>query len=276
MGRSLLFSVLPVALALSAGAADSARVDLTAFVGTWEENLAKSQVRASSAPTFSFTQQPGGSILLVRRLGGRTIRDSLRMDGKDHPSPDTPSRSVSLTVLNENTFEMVTKGDGKVLSRRRWVIALGGRTLTEESTAPSDSGPPQVTTTVYERSSTGDSGLLGEWKATAVRRTTPRTLALTLSGTGGLTYRGDDQKTYTARVDGKEYPYIGPNMRAGVTVVLEALGERSIKETYFFNHQRLSEGKMTVSQDGKTLIMVQAASNGKPDEPPSVLVFEKQ
>ena len=82
---------ISVALVASASgivcAQDSApaATDLRVFVGTWEENQSKSRSFISSALTYTFTAEPDGFITIVR--GKVQLRDRVRMDGKDYPTP---------------------------------------------------------------------------------------------------------------------------------------------------------------------------------------------
>src|SRR5262252_6578315 len=102
-------------IGFSADSAHSAEVELRAFVGTWQENPAKSHHVISSALTYTFAEETDGFVTIVR--GGIELRDRVRFDGKDYPTPGMAGRTVSWTKLDGTAYETTIMQDGALLGK---------------------------------------------------------------------------------------------------------------------------------------------------------------
>src|SRR5688572_7173815 len=76
-------------------AAQQAAPDLRTFTGTWLENPSKSRGTISKDLTYTFSQDSDGFITIVR--GRVLLRDRVRLDGDDYPTPDIAGRTTSWT-----------------------------------------------------------------------------------------------------------------------------------------------------------------------------------
>lgn len=110
-------TVLLLAVGTVPAATRQAGVELGAFIGTWKENTAKSRAFVSRALTYTFSQASDGFVVIVR--GGVQLRDRVRLDGKDYPTPDIPGRTVSWTKVGDAVYETTIKRDGALGAKGR-------------------------------------------------------------------------------------------------------------------------------------------------------------
>jgi hypothetical protein len=258
-------------IASFANTANSAEVDLQLFAGTWQEIPAKSHHVISSALTYSFAEEADGFVTIVR--GGTPLRDRVRFDGKDYPTPGFAGRAVSWTKTDDVTYENTIKQDGARVGRAKWTLSDGGKRLAQETIPVRVDGQNDVNIIEYVRESGESKSLMGTWKPVASRFLIPDRFVLTLKESGELSFfYPKNQLTFVVRPDGKEYPVA--NAPAEVTRSTEANGPRTLRATISQQHTRMNETVITVSTDGKNLTVTDQNA-GSSDEP-SVIVYEKQ
>jgi len=258
-------------IAFAAGTAHSAEVELQAFVGTWQENPAKSHHVISSALTYTFAEETDGFVTIVR--GGTPLRDRVRFDGKDYPTPGFAGRAVSWIKTGGMTYETTIKQDAALIGRAKWSVSDGGKRLTQETVPVRIDGQNDINIIEYVRESGESNSLIGTWKPLSSRNLVPDLFVLTLKETGELNFSYPKNKSsFTIRPDGKEYPLT--NAPPEMTSSAEAIGPRTLRRTTFRQHTRASEAVITVSADGKNLTVTSQIGGGS-DEP-SVTVYEKQ
>jgi hypothetical protein len=268
------FPVVALLLALYAPLATySADIDLQAFIGTWKQNSAKSRTSISSTLTYTFSQEADGFITIVR--GGVQLRDRVRLDGKDYPTPDIPGRTVSWTKVDNKTYETTIKRNGVLLARARWMLSEDGKRLIHETT-PTRVDDQSVTNTIeYVRTAGASNSLIGEWKPVASRPGEADLFVVTfIDGDALKVFYPRNQGSYTIRPDGKEYALTGMNALPDTTTSAEVLSPSSLRRMTLRAHTPIFEAVMTVSSDGKTLT-VTTHRHGSPDQP-SVFLYEKQ
>lgn len=265
-------TVLLLAVGTVPAATRQAGVELGAFIGTWKENTAKSRAFVSRALTYTFSQASDGFVVIVR--GGVQLRDRVRLDGKDYPTPDIPGRTVSWTKVGDAVYETTIKRDGALVAKGRWILSEGGRRLTQETTPTRVDAQNLTNVTDYVRTAGEGNSLLGEWKPVSSRAAEPDLFVVTPIDEGALkVFYPRNQGSYTIRPDGKEDTETGPNALSDMTTSAVALGPRTLRRTTLRGHTPMLEAVMTVSPDGKTLT-VTTRKPGSPDEP-SVFVYEK-
>src|SRR6187431_2134770 len=115
-----------------AKAAQQSGVDLKAFVGSWTQNPARSRGTISKDLTYTFSQEADGFITIVR--GRVQLRDRVRFDGSDYPTPDIPGRTTSWTQVSNTTYETTIKNGAGLVARGKWTLSADGRHLTQETT----------------------------------------------------------------------------------------------------------------------------------------------
>jgi hypothetical protein len=274
MRPSMSIAATAVLLAVCATrAAYSADVDLGAFIGTWKENTAKSRTAISSALTYTFSEETDGFVTIVR--GGVQVRDSVRVDGKDYPTPGIAGRSVSWTKVGDTAYETTIKRNGALLGTGRWILSEGGKHLTQETTPTRADGQNDANVIEYVRASGESNSLLGVWKPVSSRSVVPDLFIVTRIDGGALkVFYPKNLSSYTIRPDGKEYPRTATNALPDLMTSAEALGPRSLRHTTSRGHTATLETVMTVSPDGKAMTIT-TYPPGSSDEP-SVFVYEKQ
>jgi hypothetical protein len=252
-----------------AKAAQQSGVDLKAFVGSWTQNPARSRGTISKDLTYTFSQEADGFITIVR--GRVQLRDRVRFDGNDYPTPDIPGRTTSWTQVSNTTYETTIKNGVGLVARGKWTLSADGRRLTQETTRTQ----PQADTNIIEyiRTSGAGTSLLGVWAPVSSTSSVAESFVVTLSDATTLSVSFRTGVKYTMRPDGQEYDARSdgfPDMKAVVT----GLGVRALQRTTFRGRTPMLEAGWTLSSDGRTLT-VTGRTVGSLDEP-SVFVYEKQ
>lgn len=251
-----------------ARAAQQSSVDLKAFVGSWTQNPARSHGTISKDLTYTFSQEADGFIVIVR--GRVQLRDRVRFDGKDYPTPDIPGRTTSWTRVSDTIHETTIKNGGVLGARGKWTLSADGRHLTQETTRTQ---PPFDTNIIeYIRTSGSGNSLIGAWEPVSSTSSVPESFVVTLSDATALSVSFRTGVNYTMRPDGQEYDARSgafPDMKAVVT----GLGSRALHRTTFRGRRPMTEAVWTLSPDGRTLT-VTSRTVGSSDEP-SVFVYER-
>jgi hypothetical protein len=267
------FTLRAAAVVLLVCATKAADTDLPAFAGTWKENQSKSRAFISSALTYTFSAEPDGYVTIVR--GRVQLRDRVRMDGKDYPTPGVEGRTVSWMKVSETMYESIIKRGGALVGTARWVLSDSGKHLTQETTPVRANGDNDVNVIEYVRMSGDGNSLIGEWKPVSTRSAVPDLFTVTLMGEElNVFYPKYGTTVYTMRLDGRKYPFSGPNALPGMTSAAEARELRTLRRMTFQGEQPALETVMSVSADGRTMTVTTRTPGGS-DEP-SVYVYEKQ
>lgn len=263
-------------LAVAVGAADCGVVagqqpivDLAAFVGRWMENPAMSRGTISRELSYTFTQEVDGFVTIVRGRVG--LRDRVRFDGNEYPTPDIEGRTTSWERLSDTVYQTTIKNRGVLTATGMWTLSDSGRRLTQETTRTE----PQAAKNIIEYVRTSGSGnsLIGVWEPVSSRSSVPESFVMTLSDTRTLSLSFRSGVSYTMRPDGQEYEARSdafPDMKAVVT----GLGLRALRRTTLRGRSPILESVWTLSSDGRTLT-VTSHTPGSSEEP-SVFVYERQ
>jgi len=252
-----------------ARAAQQPGVDLRAFVGSWTQNPARSRGTISKDLTYTFSQEADGFVVIVR--GRVQLRDRVRFDGNDYPTPDIPGRTTSWTRVSDTIHETTIKNGGVLVARGKWTLSADGRRLTQETTRTQ----PQAGTNIIEYIRTSGSGnsLIGGWEPVSSTSSVAESFVVTLSDATTLSVSFRTGVSFTMRPDGQEYDARSdafPDMKAVVT----GLGSRALQRTTFRGRRPMLEAVWTLSSDGRTLT-VTSRTAGSSDEP-SVSVYERR
>lgn len=234
------------------------------FSGTWKMNQEKSQL---AGDILVFGPAEGQAIELT--AGG--TKYSFRTDGNNYRLP-----SGNLAVWREAGPNRWTteyrKIDGKLMSTDTWELSGDGKTLSLTSSGVKPNGDLYTDTEEYERTA-GSSGLIGSWKGTNVKLSSPSELTLAVTGLDGMTLKIAALKaTCVASFDGKDTAVEGPDIPSGFRLALTRTGPYSFKLVQKLNGSQISSSDYTVSEDGKTMTEV----GNVPGDPPTTTVWEKQ
>jgi hypothetical protein len=249
---------------LFALAATTTAVAQNPFAGTWKLNQDKSQL---TGDTLTFRPAQGEAIELTS--GGITY--SFRTDGKNYGMP-----SGNIAIWRETSPASWTteyrEPDGKLLSTDSWKIAPDGKSLALTTSGVKADGDLYTDTENYERTA-GNSGLVGAWKSTEVKLSSPDEFTIESVGLDGLALKVPALKaTCEAHFDGKEVAVQGPDLPPGLRLSFARTGPYTFKLVHKLNGNTTSSSIFTVSEDRQTMTEV----GGAPGDPPSTLVWEKQ
>jgi hypothetical protein len=239
---------LPILLCALAAVALAA--DLP-FLGKWKTNLAKSDFGLTA---FTIESLPSGE-WQTTAFG---VTAKFKMDGNE--CPDGMGGTVAWKEVGNNTWESVSKANGKVTARDTLKLSADGKTLTDSNKEMKLDGGLIDSTTVYSRAS-GGPGLAGKWQTKKVSGG-GGIIEMTASGSDGLTFKDLDQgMTCASKMDGRDYPCTGPMLPPGFTSAVKASG-RSLDLTVKKDGKTFFTATYTVSADGKTLTETGAPATG--------------
>jgi len=261
--------VLLSAVCATSASARQIGVDLKAFTGTWTENATKSSPTISKDLTYTFREDADGFIDIAR--GGVQLRDRVRFDGQEYPTPNIPGRTTSWKRANETVYDTTIKNNGKLTATARWTLSADGARLRQETTR---SEPGAALNTIeYIRSSGSGATLIGVWEPVSSSTSVPESFVVTLVDEATLrVFFPRSGLSYDMRPDGKEYAARSdalPDMKAVVT----GSGPRTLKRNTFRGGAPMLEAVWTLSPDGRTLTLTSRSVGGA--DKPSVFVYDR-
>jgi hypothetical protein len=245
-------------------AAASTAVAQNPFVGTWKLNQEKSQM---AGDLMKFGPAAGDAIELSS--GGITY--SFRMDGKPYALP-----SGHVAIWRETTAGSWTTEyrniDGKLLSSDNWKLSSDGKNLTVTTSGVKANGDLYTDTEDYVRTA-GTDGLMGAWKSTSLKLSSPNELTIQESGLDGLILKiAAIKATAVTNFNGKEVAVDGPDIPTGLRLALTRTGPYKFRLVQKLNGSLIESAEYTVAADGQTMTEV----GGAPGDPPATIVWEKQ
>jgi hypothetical protein len=236
----------------------------TPFAGTWKLNQDKSQM---AGDTIKFGPAQGEAIEL--KAGG--ISYSFRADGKNYAMPSGNIAIWRQTSPTSWTTEY-RKPDGSLLSRDSWQLSTDGQKLSVTTSGVKADGDLYTDTAEYARTA-GSGGLMGAWKSTEVKLSSPDEFSIAELGLDKLVLKIPAMKvTCEVTSDGKEVAVEGPDIPSGLRLSLTRTGPYAFKLVQKLNGSVISTSVYTVSEDRETMTEV----GGAPGDPPTTMVWEKQ
>jgi hypothetical protein len=233
------------------------------FCGKWKLNKEKSK----------FT----GEQVKIQDLGGNKynwthgdVSDTLAYDGTDQPVHF--GRTISMAPEGTNTWRMVIKMDGKVISSMTHTIADDGKTQTIKGTSTKPDGTTSDFNVVWKRVGSG-SGWGGTWEETEVKFTSPEEWEISPYEGDGLSFNTPAYKdVLNMKFDGKDYEENGPEVAPGSTSSGKRVDAHTLEITDKVKGQVMDHTKFEVSPDGKTLTLT-IHDTGQPK--PLTIVYDK-
>jgi hypothetical protein len=253
--RALLFSVAAVCVC-SAVWADSP------FDGTWKLNTARSQL---AGDTMSFSDAGNRSL----QYTDSDQSYSFKPDG----SPFTTPLGIERTFKKngDGTYTSTNKNSGFLINTSTWKLSADGKTIVIDSKGTKPNGDSFENVTTYVRTSPG-SGLIGGWKSTDVKLSSPNSLTLQSNGNDLTLAISAVKATCHAKWDGKDYPATGPTVTDNVTLAVTRTGPDSFKLVQKTKGKVLVIINYQVAGDGKTMTAKGTDGEGKE---PFTQVWEK-
>ncbi|HSY08786.1 MAG TPA: hypothetical protein VK820_09660 [Steroidobacteraceae bacterium] len=226
------------------------------FDGTWRLNPSKSQL---AGDTMTFEDAGNGAWKFTDSAQSYTFKP----DGSSFTTPMGAERTFQKT--GDSGYTTTTKRKGVLLATAAWKLSSDGNTLVIEVKGTKPNGDTFDDTTTYVRTSTG-SGLIGGWKSTKVKLSSPNSLTIQSDGDNGVTLTISAFKaTCAANWDGKDHACSGPTVPDGFTVALSKTGPSGFKLVQKVKGKVLEVVHYSTAADGKS--MVAKGVNGEGKEP---------
>jgi hypothetical protein len=220
----------------------------SSFTGTWRVSMQSAQF--SGKPTTLLLQNGMYSCdSCVPKL-------EVQADGKDHARSGSPyADMVSARALDDHTVEVISKKGGKVVGTSKDTASADGKTLTTEWSFITDDGREGHGKTDFTRVAAAPPGanrVSGSWQPQKMDSATDNVLTVTYTATAdGLSMSDPVGDSYTAKFDGKDYPYKGDPGTTSVS--LKKIDANTIEETDKRAGKAILISRITVSADGRTM-----------------------
>ncbi|MBI4464878.1 MAG: hypothetical protein HY647_09265 [Acidobacteria bacterium] len=148
-------SIKTIILLLAIGnAAVALRAAEDPFAGTWKLNLFKSKY-SQNPPTESATmkiERFGDRVTITREGVDGQWEVTAQLDGQDHPVQNDRNRdTTAIKRIDEYTWEVTNKKDGKVRSSQLDLVSRDGKTLILSWKGTDEQGQPTYNIRVYEK-----------------------------------------------------------------------------------------------------------------------------
>jgi hypothetical protein len=244
--RTLFFALIALAVPLAATASHAQ----SPFDGTWKTDLSKTKF-APKPITFYISQ---GWYHCVSCNPSYDVP----ADGQDHAVSGQSYDTISVTIVDSHTINVVGKKGSNVTFEQTRTVLSDGKTLDVKSTGhPLFGGPAPTFETIGIRTGTLPSGVhatSGEW--IIEHQTGSSNALLTTYKTSGdeMTMTSPTGETYTAKLDGNDYPYRGSYAYDAVS--LKKINDHTIEEADKRAGSVIDDSVLTVSPNGKTMTVV--------------------
>jgi hypothetical protein len=129
-----------------------------ALLGTWKVNESKSKIAAGAPKNQTVVYEAAGDSTKVTIDG--TAPDGTpthsewtgKFDGKDYPSTGNPNEDTrSAKMINEHTYDVVSKKGGNVVLTAHIVVAPDGKTRTVTARGTDSKGKKYTSVAVYDK-----------------------------------------------------------------------------------------------------------------------------
>jgi hypothetical protein len=255
--KTILFPLIALCICSAAWAASP-------FDGTWGLNPGKSQL---AGDTMTFKDAGNGTLKFTDSVQSYTFKP----DGSSFTTPMGADRTFQKT--GDSGYTATTKRSGVLLNTSTWQLSPGGETLVVEAKGIKPNGDTFDDVTTYVRTSAG-AGLIGGWKSTKVKMSSPNALTIQTTGKDDVTLTISAIKaTCQAKWDGKDYPATGPTVPDGLTLALTQTGSNSFKLVEKAKTKVLETVHYSVAADGKSMVAKGVNGDGKE---PFTEVWDKQ
>lgn len=241
MKKLLLISIL---LPLSMGWAQSS------FDGTWKADLSK----------LKFPTKPDVLVLKDGRYQCSTCvptKIDIVADGHDQQVMGNPYfDTMSVKTEDSKTVDIIAKKNGKVVGKERDTVSEDGNQFTSEWTGRNDPESPEMSAKgVHTRLAKGPAGahaISGSWRTEKATDASESLVTVTYKSIdNGLEMSQPNGSSYSAKFDGKDYPYKGDPGTSSVS--LKRINDRHIEETDKLDGKVIVVADITVSPDGQTI-----------------------
>lgn len=251
---TLVLCVLAVAMSSSAGAHSM-------FDGTWRPEYPQKFSPAEKHDVISLKD----GMFECRSCVPRYI---LKADGMDHALHGDPNYDTrSATIVDARTVTRTTKKHGIVVVASKLIVSEDGQTLTEFQTITGDARLPVVVrlrSRRVGRATAGSHAVSGEWQR--LDYDLPNNDEDTTFRVEGDTLSMSDKlgRSFTAKLDGTDAPYLGSPQFTTVSVRL--LDNRTLEERDKSQGRVVKITRWMVDPDGTTIHARFEDSHGRVQE----------
>lgn len=219
----------------------------SAFDGTWRVNTDSAQIKGND----KFSVQKG-----MYRCETCVPKIAVKADGKEHKVTGSPYEDmIKVSEPNDHSIEISNMKEGKLVGGNKLSVSEDGKTLTTEWNFVSESGKEGNGKFTSERVGDAPAGankVSGEWHANKIESASDSVSTITFKVTGDSVSMSDPTgDSYTAKFDGKDYPYKGDPGTTNVS--LKKIDDNTIEETDKRKNKVITVARMTVDADGKTM-----------------------
>ena len=220
------------------------------FDGTWRNDM--DQYKPPTKPNV-FSVSKG-----MYSCSSCSPKIDVKADGQDQSVTGQSYDTISVREVDHKTIATTTKKNGKTVTEQTRTVSDDGKTLTVKTTNhPANSDQTvttEITATRVGKAPTGANGASGSWRTTKAKVSeNGRTTTYKTSG-DGLSMSAPTGESYTAKLDGKDYPVKGAYTYNSVS--LKRVDDRTIEETRKRDGKVIAVSKMTVAPDGKKMTSV--------------------
>lgn len=239
------------------------------LVGKWKLNPSKSkftdQVKVEAAGPNRY------AITFVEADIPRGITDTVVANGKDQPA--VFGTTLSLTKEKPNTWKVARKSHGRVLLMAIWKLSEDGNTLSDAFTAYQPNGSSSTINYVYTRTA-GRSGFVGTWQSKSEKVDSGFEIQIRPYQGDGLSFVTPAvNESQNVKLDGRDYPDAGANVRPGSVSSGRQMNERTVELTDKVKGKVIDRQQFELSPGSETLtVTVRPVGQSAPN----ILVFERE
>jgi len=219
----------------------------SAFDGTWRLNTQTAQFKGND----KYSLQNG-----MWRCDTCVPKEAVKADGKDQKVSGSPYYdTLNIREVNDRTVESTSMKGGKPASWAKMTATDDGKTLTTEwkfISASGKEGSGKFKSDRVGEAPAGANKVSGEWHPNKIEEASENVIKITYKATeDGLSMSDLVGDSYTAKFDGKDYPFKGDPGTTSVS--LKKIDANTIEETDKRDGKVISVTRITVGPDGKTL-----------------------
>ena len=220
------------------------------FDGTWLTNEGQSKL---SQQPYVFSVNKG-----IYDSPSYNPKIHVKADGTDQPVMGQFWDSISVREVDPKSIAVTGKKAGKIIYEQIRTVSDDGNTLTSKQAFHPETGNEVMNSeATYTRLGTGPAGAngtSGSWRMNALKMSENARATTYKSAGDELSMSDPTGESYTAKLDGKDYPVKGAYSYNVVS--LTRINERTIVETDNRDGKVVYVSRMTVSPDGKKMTVV--------------------
>jgi hypothetical protein len=223
------------------------------FDGTWKDN--PNQSKFSPKPLESSLSNGAYDCISC------APKVHVKADGSDQVVSGQAYDTLAVKEVDARTVQFVAKKNGKTSWEQTRTVSEDGKTQTIKTTSyPPNSTSPVTAEAVLEREGKTPAGahaISGSWKLKKMSESENALISTYKASGDELTMTTSTGGSWTAKLDGKDYPVKGSYNED--TVSLKKINDHEIEESYKRGGTLIEVDKVTVSADGKTMTIVSEA-----------------